>query len=49
MNIKKTTQKRSRIKLLENWIDKEQMEKQIVVKDKDITNKNKDFSNLIDL
>ncbi len=49
MNIKKTTRKRSYIKLLEDWIDKERIKKQIVVRNKDIIDKNEDFPNLIDL
>ncbi len=49
MNIKKTTRKRSYIKLLEDWIDKERIKKQIVVRNEDIIDKNEDFPNLIDL
>ncbi len=49
IDTKKTTRKRNRIKLLKDWIDREQIEKQIVVKDEDTTDKNKDFSNFINL
>jgi len=49
MNIKKTTRKRNCIELLKDWIGKERMEKQIVVKDENTINKNENLSNLIDL
>jgi len=49
MNIKKTIWKRNRIELLKDWIDKERIKKQIVVKDEDITDKNKDFLSFVDL
>ena len=49
MNIKKTIWKRNRIELLKDWIDKKRIKKQIVVKDEDITDKNKDFLSFVDL
>ncbi len=49
MDIKKTIRKRSRIELLKDWIGEMRMEKQIVIKNEDITNKNKGLPNLIDL
>ncbi len=49
MDIRKTIRKRSRIKLLEDWIDEKRIEKQIVVKNKDITDEDKDLSNPTDL
>jgi len=49
MDIKKTTRKRNCIELSEDWIDRKQMKKQIVVKDKDTTDENEDFPSLIDL
>ncbi len=49
INIKRTIRKRNRIELLEDWIDKKRMKKQIVVKDENIINENEDFPNPIDL
>ena len=49
MDIKKTIWKRSCIELLEDWIGEERMEKQIVVKNEDTTDKDEDFPNPIDL
>ncbi len=49
MDTKKTTQKRNRIELLEDWIDGKQIEKQIVVKNEDITDEDEDFPSSIDL
>ena len=49
IDIKKIIRKRNCIELLKDWIGKERMEKQIVVKDEDITDKDEDFLSFIDL
>ncbi len=49
INTKKIIRKRNRTKLLEDWIGRERMEKQIVVRDKDTTDEDEDLPNLIDL
>ena len=49
IDIKKIIRKRNCIELLKDWIGKERMEKQIVVKDENTINKNENLSNLIDL
>ncbi len=49
MDIRKIIRKRSCIELLEDWIGGERMEKQIIIRDRDITNKDKGFLSFIDL
>ena len=49
INIKKTIWKRNRTKLLEDWIGRKRMEKQIVIRNKDITNEDENLLNPIDL
>ena len=49
IDTKKTIRKRSRTKLLEDWIGKKRIKKQIVVKDEDIIDKDKDFPSFINL
>ncbi len=49
IDIKKTTRKRNRIELSEDWIGKKQIEKQIIVRDGDITDKKEGFPSFINL
>ncbi len=49
IDTRKITQKRSCTKLLKDWIDRERMEKQIVVKNEDTMDKNEDFPSFINL
>ena len=49
MDTRKTTRKRSRTELSEDWIDGERVEKQIVVRDEDVTDEDEDLLSPTDL